>query len=167
MIVGMDTPKLLLVRHAEAAAVAATGLDADRPLTPKGHRQAARLASALVGWGETPTVVASSPWLRARTTAEALRGDAPLVVVPELAAGDEAATARALAPLMGGRLVAVGHEPWLSALAAWLLTGRAAGMRVHFRKGAALALSAPDGRLAAGALVLEGFVPVRWLGGEV
>ena len=164
MIGRMEPTLLLLVRHAEAAAVAASGLDADRPLTPKGRQQAARLAAALDAWDLTPTAVASSPWLRARTTAETLRQGAPLTILPALAQGDAAATARALGTLPAGRLLAVGHEPWLSALAGWLLTGREAGLRMHYRKGAALILSAPEGRIAAGALVLEGFVPVRLLG---
>lgn len=156
----------VLVRHARAAERAPDGAgDARRPLVPKGVAQARRLAAALDAWGWRPDRVLASPWWRAVETAQLLRADAatPLVLLDALAApgaaAQSAAVAAALAP--GDRVVAVvGHEPWTSELAAWWLTGRDDGLRIAYRKAAALVSTGAPG--PAG-LTLEAFVPERLL----
>ncbi len=100
--------RLFLVRHAEAAAGSPDEL---RALTPDGREQARRLAERLAG--EQPTVVLSSPLLRARETADAIAraAAAPLRIDDRLAPG---ATATGLLDALSadsGNVVAVGHQP--------------------------------------------------------
>jgi phosphohistidine phosphatase len=156
----------VLVRHATAAERAPEGgPDADRPLVAKGLAQARRLAAALDGWGLRPDRVLASPWRRAAETAELLRGEAsaPLALLAALAApgadAQSAAVAAALTPADRVVLV-VGHEPWTSELAAWWLTGGEDGLRIAYRKAAALVATGVPG---PGGLVLEAFVPARML----
>lgn len=152
------------MRHATATEVPpAAGTDADRPLVAKGIAQARRLAAALDGWGLRPDRVLASPWRRAVETAELLRGEpsAPLALIAALAApgadAQSAAVAAALTPADRVVLV-VGHEPWTSALAGWWLTGGEDGLKIAYRKAAALVATGAPG---PGGLVLEAFVPAR------
>ena len=123
--------RLILLRHGKAEPRDGwPGEDADRPLTRDGERRAQRVLKAvgpLIGTGEIWT----SPFLRARATAEiasALWGQ-PLREQPWLAA--EAAPAAAWLPNLAGRgdLVLVGHEPDLSACAALLVGGAALDLK--------------------------------------
>lgn len=160
----------VLVRHALASERApGGGADADRPLVAKGVAQARRLAAALEAWGLRPDRVLASPWRRATETALLLRdappaGDpVPLVLLDALAASGAAdqseAVAAALAP-SDRVVVVVGHEPWTSELAAWWLTGDDEGLRIAYRKAAALLATGVPG---PGGLTLEAFVPARLL----
>lgn len=156
----------MLVRHATATDGApAGGTDADRPLVAKGIAQARRLAAALEGWALRPDRVLASPWLRAAESGELLRGDAsaPLVLLEALAAPGAAAQSAAIAAALAPTdrvVVVVGHEPWMSELAAWWLTGRDDGLRIAYRKAAALVATGAPG---PGELTLEAFVPARLL----
>ena len=180
--------QLHLIRHASAAERGpAYPDDMLRPLVAKGEAQARALARAWERMGVRVDQLATSPWLRARQTAAALRDLAGTLVVTEaLAQGDPARCAHALARLATGRapdapssggpddgwvaarrpalasarVAAVGHEPWLSELAAWLLAGDAGAMRITFRKAAVLTLA---GELRPGGMALEAFVPMRTL----
>jgi phosphohistidine phosphatase len=154
---------LWLVRHAAAAERAIDGVDAHRPLVAKGIDQARHLATALTAWEVRPDVVLTSPWLRAVTTAETLAGAAPLRRLDALAQGDASLASAAIAAALGPedhKVVVVGHEPWLAALASWWLCGREGGVAIEFRKASALALA---GVPAPGRMTLTGFVPVRWV----
>ena len=107
----------------------------------------------------------ASPWLRAAQTAELLRGPAsvPLDLLDALAAPGADAQSAAIAGALAAAdrvVVVVGHEPWTSELAAWWLTGRDDGLRIAFRKAAALVASGVPG---PGGLTLEAFVPARLL----
>lgn len=73
-------PTLLLLRHAEAAAVAPGRHDTERPLTDDGLRQASAVGEALRIAGHEPDLVISSSALRTQQTAEALELDAPVQV---------------------------------------------------------------------------------------
>lgn len=119
--------------------------DAERPLTPEGRRKvkdAARGLSRLLG--EAPDLVATSPWARARQTAElvaaALGG--PLV---ESALLLPHRTPKSLAAWLSGlqeeTVVLVGHEPHLSRFASWLMTGLTRPV-LSLKKGQALLLEA-------------------------
>jgi phosphohistidine phosphatase len=65
---------VILVRHAEAVNVGEDGVstDFDRHLTPHGREQAAKLADAFAARGVGPSVVVTSPLVRAKQTAEPL-----------------------------------------------------------------------------------------------
>ncbi len=109
---------LYILRHADAVDRAPT--DAQRELTPKGHTQAARVASFLSHPDRRPDLVLSSPFIRARQTAAAVAKacGVELIEVPWAACG--------MAPAMAQRelqayanfetVLLCGHQPDLSHL---------------------------------------------------
>jgi phosphohistidine phosphatase len=157
--------RLLLVRHAIAVPPGTSDMpDDDRPLTDEGRRKFRRVARGLGHLVRTPDALLTSPRRRARETADllAVRWDGLVPVeVAALATGDMAAFEDALVALPAdGLVVAVGHEPWLSELLAFLVDARAPE-RFRFRKGGAALLEVP-GRLGEGG-VLEWFARPRIL----
>ena len=116
-------PELYLLRHAKSAWDEPGLADRDRPLGPRGRRDAPRVARELARLGLRPEVVWLSPSLRTRQTAE--------VVLPALGDGFEIRsedwmylpTGEALAAALGRcpasleRLMIVGHMPSLGELA--------------------------------------------------
>ena len=105
-----------LCRHAEAAQGEPDEL---RPLTPKGERQARRLAERLAGEAVPPALVVSSPLLRARQTAEAIARatGAELRTDERLSPGATVAGLRELATEQAAALATVGHQPDCSEIA--------------------------------------------------
>jgi phosphohistidine phosphatase len=122
---------LVLWRHADAE----EGLDdLARRLTPKGSKQAERMAAWLDAHLPREARLLVSPAVRAQQTAKCLKRD--LKTVEALAPG---AGAAALLEACGwphgkGTIVAVGHQPTLGSAVALALTGKAA--RWHMKKGA-------------------------------
>jgi phosphohistidine phosphatase len=120
--------RLYIMRHGPAEDRAESGRDFDRALTASGRDRVRDVARTLCEAGEAPHVVLSSPLVRALQTAEIVAtvantsGVATHVTVRrELApAGDARALAREMAESRGKRVLLVGHEPDLSALAAHL-----------------------------------------------
>lgn len=134
---------LLLIRHAQAADPDAARYhdDTQRPLAPKGKKIQRRMSRELGKRKLVPARVLSSPWKRAWQTARILRDELGLprkarVACPALAAPpDLAALAAQVGEVAPGATIAlVGHEPWMSELAALLLTGKRAGLRIDFPK---------------------------------
>jgi phosphohistidine phosphatase len=106
--------ELWLLRHADAVAQAATGLDADRQLSGRGKQQAQIAGTALRRLGVEFAVVYASPKVRAHETARiactALAAEPALY--PPLAEGFSASEALALARgVEGARVLLVGHNP--------------------------------------------------------
>jgi phosphohistidine phosphatase len=154
--------QLLLIRHADAgnADPSLWPDDSLRPLTEKGRKRQQRVAKRLAKHGLTPTLLLSSPWLRAwqtaQLTAEFAKCPAPSAC-PALAADP---SLRALAAAIGKAprdaiVGLVGHEPWLGQLASLLLTGDARRVSISFPKSGVLGLEI--GALEAGAAVLGFF----------
>jgi phosphohistidine phosphatase len=112
--------RLFLVRHAHADP---GDPDELRPLSPRGRAQARELAERLVE--VEPTRIVSSPLLRARETAGAIgiATGAEVAVDDRLSPG--AVAEELLAALEGaeGAVVAVGHQPDCSEIAAALGAG--------------------------------------------
>ncbi len=112
---------IILWRHAQAE----DGLpDLDRPLTPLGRKQAARMAAWLDRSLPNVCRILCSPAVRARQTADAL--GRKYKIVPEI---DPGATAPQVLDAAGwpdgrGPVLLVGHQPWLGQVAALLLTGQ-------------------------------------------
>ncbi len=157
--------QLILVRHADADAEAAT--DAARPLTPLGHAQAAALCRGLRRAGVVPDLVLSSPAVRARDTAAALLSLAPGLVVTETAAlrSGRLDPAAVLAMVAGSQCaVAVCHMPDVAAFAEVLLTGAEPHGLMPFEKCAAASFSF-RGDAGQGAGVLDWFVSPAWFAG--
>jgi phosphohistidine phosphatase len=140
--------KLYLVRHAEAIERSGTMPDANRYLTPKGRSAFRRIARRVRKLGGVPSLIFSSPLVRAVQTAEILaerlKHDGPVVVAKELSPGFDLKALRLLLAGAGNPTEAafVGHEPDLGALAATLLA-RPGGFPL--RKGAVLALDVDVG----------------------
>jgi phosphohistidine phosphatase len=155
--------KLLLIRHADAGERDPERWpdDTQRPLTGKGEKRHAKVARRLARKGCRPSLLLTSPWRRAwqtaEITAEELNSPAPI-------ATDTLASPPSLgriASAIGARkedavVLLVGHEPWMSELAARLLTGQPNGMNIDFPKSGVLGLSLEQ--VKPGAATLEFFL---------
>lgn len=154
------TCTVYLVRHAIAERVSANGQDADRQLTPEGFAKLRKAAHGLAWLGVVPDELRCSPFQRTQQTAALLGAVlAPkLSIKPchELAPGhspDEVMAA--LLPNPSSQTVMlVGHEPDLSRLASYILTGSPDVVPMPFKKGSVAAIEVPSlaprslGRLA-------------------
>ncbi len=131
--------ELILWRHAEAEDGSD---DLARALTPRGRRQAARMAQWLKSHAPGPWQVLVSPASRTVETASALH--LPFFVRDELKPGAQAREVLAVAgwPDGQGTVVVVGHQPTLGEATALALTGMA--LPWSLRKGAMVWLTARD-----------------------
>ena len=102
--------RVYLCRHAEAAP---GDPDELRELTAKGRRQARALGARLSGLAEPPATVLTSPFARARQTAEAIAAEtgAALRLEPALAPGATVDALRGAVAGASGPVAAVGHQP--------------------------------------------------------
>lgn len=127
---------LLLWRHAEAFDLRELTDDLDRALTPKGERQAQRMAAWLNRQLPAGTRVLASPARRCQQTAAAL--DRRFKTVPALAPDGtvDGLLAAARWPDAREPALIVGHQPTLGLTAGYLLTGQTQAWPL--RKGAFL-----------------------------
>ena len=125
---------LILWRHAEAFEMREEHDDLDRALTPKGERQAQRIATWLNRQLPSSARVMASPARRAQQTAAAL--ERKIKTVPALAPdGTVEGLLHAVRwPDAREPVLVVGHQPTLGLCAAYLLAGQAQAWPV--RKGA-------------------------------
>jgi phosphohistidine phosphatase len=144
--------QLLVIRHAiaEDREHWAHGghPDGERPLTEAGRRKMRRAARGLREVVPRIDVLASSPLVRARETAELVSRAYHDLPVEELAQLSPEFAVDDLLPWLrhrdAGEVVAVvGHEPQLGFLVGWLLTGRHESF-VELKKGAACLLELDD-----------------------
>ena len=123
---------LYLMRHAIAVAGDEPGVDTDgeRPLSPKGIKRMRKAARGLKRLEIPFDALLTSPLLRARQTAEVV---APLIGLEgqvEVISGltPESSVDNLISDLTGYQnrehLLLVGHEPLLSQMMAFLLTGK-------------------------------------------
>ncbi len=153
---------LLLLRHAHAGQRDPIHYPDDslRPLTAEGRATSRRAAAALLHHGLVPTTMLSSPWSRARETAEIVAAMIPqhhrvplqlssaLMGTPNL---------RALSRAVGRQpasavVLCVGHEPWLGEVAGLLLWGGPAKKRIELPKGGLIGLDVSSLRARRGQL---------------
>ncbi|MDB5864210.1 MAG: phosphohistidine phosphatase, SixA [Betaproteobacteria bacterium] len=135
---------LLLWRHADAEDPPPGGADAERRLTQKGLKQAARVAAWLDARLPAAARVIVSPAARAQQTAAALSRSS--ATSDRLSPGAKPAEVLEAAgwPAAGDEtVIIVGHQPTLGAAAALALTGKAAAWRL--KKGAVWWLRSEDG----------------------
>lgn len=117
--------KLLLIRHAKAEAPADTLSDHDRALTLAGRSAAAELATELANADLKPTVVLVSSAVRAQQTWKLMAstlGSADVRVIEDLYETDVEGLVAQVNAVEGdsGIVAVVGHEPTMSATAAFL-----------------------------------------------
>jgi phosphohistidine phosphatase len=141
---------LYLLRHGIAVDPSAVGFskDAERPLTPKGKRRLRQIAGALSVLKISFDVILSSPYVRAKQTAEIVAK--PLKRLKQLKFSDELTLGgnpklllqqlNELRPKPKNILL-VGHEPYLSKLIALLTTGNT-NMEIDLKKGSLCKLEA-------------------------
>jgi phosphohistidine phosphatase len=124
--------KLFLLRHAEAEGLGAPGCarDSERPLTPDGEKTMKRVAKGMQQLELAFDLILTSPYLRARQTAEiaaaVLQARNKIKLSDCLAgAGDPADLISELSQHYRSLddILVVGHEPYLSRLISKLTTG--------------------------------------------
>jgi phosphohistidine phosphatase len=137
---------LYIVRHAWAEEADETRWpdDAQRPLTDEGRKRFARVVSVLAGRGFAPAVVATSPLIRCRQTAEIIArqiaGKPRLVPRDELSPGSDLDKILAWTATYAAeeQVAWVGHVPDVGELAAALIGAGSANL--VFAKGAVAAI---------------------------
>jgi phosphohistidine phosphatase len=152
--------KLYLLRHGIAVEPGSPGYakDADRPLLPEGERKLGQIAEAMEALDLSFDLILSSPYLRARQTAEivaeALKARKKLEFSDSLVPGG---STKKLVEFLNRlqpppeSVLLVGHEPYLSGLVSLLVAGNQ-GLSVVFKKGGLCKLtteSLAPGRCAA------------------
>jgi phosphohistidine phosphatase len=162
--------QLLVIRHAIAEDQLefqrSSRPDDLRPLTVSGKKRMRRAIPALKRLVPAIDVLASSPLVRARQTAAIVSRVYPEVRVETLAGLAPDARLPVLLHWLRGRgagatVAVVGHEPHLSHLISWLLSGRFTSF-VRLRKGAACLLSF-DSEPAPGEAELQWLLQPRQL----
>ena len=160
--------QLILVRHAEAVDAQSSSTQADeaRVLTPRGQRQADGLKDAFRRLGILPDVIASSPAIRAKHTADALGSLLPTgseITVTDKLAVDQLRPRKLSKEIVeydADTIVIVGHMPDLGIYAAWVL---GAGDRIlRFEKAGAACFRVDGKEIQEGAGVLEWFITPEW-----
>lgn len=116
---------LILWRHADAGEPTLDSPDGDllRPLTPRGDKQAKRMAEWLNRFLPDSTRILCSPALRTRQTADALGRKVRAVDALLPGASHTQALAAARWPESREPVLLVGHQPMLGQLAAYLMAG--------------------------------------------
>lgn len=124
--------EIYVLRHGIAVERGTRGYakDSDRPLTPEGRKKMRRIARTLRRFELSFDLILSSPYVRARQTAEivakAFKAEKGLKFSEHLAAeGDAEELIEQLRRLYHSpsSVLLVGHEPYLSQLISVLLTG--------------------------------------------
>ena len=115
---------LILWRHAEAFEMREVENDLERALSPKGERQAPRMAEWLNQRLAHSTRIIVSPAVRCQQTAKAL--GKKFKTLPELApdGNGEALLKAARWPDASEPMLVVGHQPMLGFVASYLLSGQ-------------------------------------------
>lgn len=113
--------------------------DGQRPLTGEGRKKLRMIASFLKDHGYRFDLVLTSPLVRARQTAEIAAGvlgiEDQLQETRHLSpAGDPRRLLAEINGLGSGRILLVGHEPYLSGFISVLLSGRE-GIEINLKKG--------------------------------
>jgi phosphohistidine phosphatase len=156
---------LLLIRHAHAAEADPSRYPDDtlRPLVPRGRKIQRRMSREIKRHKLMPTRVYASPWKRAWQTARIVVDELGLakkvrIACPAMAAPpDLAALAAQVGDAAADETIAlVGHEPWMSALAALLLTGKSSGVNIDFAKSGIMGIDTE--KIAAGGGTLRFYV---------
>lgn len=161
--------RLYLVRHAIAHDPDPSVWPDDRlrPLTDRGIKRFRRAARGLGRLGVGVDFLLTSPYTRARETAQILHEEAgwvsPTLFEPLGTSGPVTRITEALEPFRAADSIAlVGHEPDMHALTSYLLTGNDGGLASEWKRGAVACLELPGGFVPEAARLLW-FLPPRAL----
>jgi phosphohistidine phosphatase len=135
---------LYLFRHGEAEPRGPAVEEARRALTDKGRRDVSRVAERARKAKVQPSIIVTSPYTRARQTAEIAAKSLPAEIVESRhlrPSGDPAKLWLELAPHAGKAVLLAGHEPHMSKLVQYLLC---ADLKIDFKKGALVRIMASD-----------------------
>lgn len=141
---------LLILRHGIAVEPGTAGYaaDSDRPLLPEGERKLRKIAQAMEGLELSCDLILSSPYLRARQTAEIIAAASKPKKKVELSdaltpGGSPRKLIESINSLKSapGNVLLVGHEPYLSGLISLLICGKA-GLSIAMKKGGLCKLTA-------------------------
>lgn len=160
---GIIPMNIYIVRHAIAVEPGTPGYEDDslRPLTTQGRKKMKKIARGLREFGVELDHILTSPYVRARDTAEILAATFNLKkqvafsdhLIPP---GDFQGLVREIREKYDvDNLALVGHEPMLSQFTSWLLTG-SGGTPITLKKGGVCLLSAEN-------LGGQGDVRLQWL----
>ena len=143
--------KIYLIRHSNAVDPGTPGYEEDslRPLTEKGRDKMNEIASAIKGLDVKPDLIVSSPYIRARQTAEILAK--VLKHKKDLAFSDTLVPTGNADDIVGeinekynvDELVLVGHEPCFSILIGTLTAGNPE-LAINLKNGGVCCLSSDD-----------------------
>ena len=143
--------RIYLIRHSNAVEPGTPGYEDDslRPLTEKGRDKMKKIASALKSLDLKPDLIVSSPYIRARQTAEILAK--VLKYKQELAFSDALVPMGSAENIIGeinekysvDELVLVGHEPCFSTLISTLSAGNP-DLNINIKNGGVCCLSSDD-----------------------
>lgn len=158
--------QLYVVRHAIAEDAAEGQDDASRRLTSEGERKLRKVVHGLRELRARFDRVLTSPWLRARQTAETLKplcDEAP--VESELLTRSPSAELLALIAEVTSAskhgTAVVGHEPWLGELVSLLAFGDTRfGDSMTLKKAGVVWL---DGTAVPGGMMIRALVPPKFL----
>jgi len=140
---------LYIIRHAIAVEEDSSGEDSQRALTDKGSRKMRQIAKGLRSLGSEFDIILSSPYLRARETAEIL-GEV-FKMKKQVATSDnllpmgdpDLLIAEINEKYSVDSLAIIGHEPYLTALIS-LLIAKSAPVDIVIKKGGVCRLSIDD-----------------------
>ena len=140
---------LFLLRHGIAVESGSFegGSDAERPLSPEGIKKMRNIARGMKALDMSFDLILSSPYVRARETAEIVArefGSVPEFTARLKVGGDPAALVEEVAARARAMedVLLVGHEPQLSRLISYLLAGNS-GLSVTMKKGGLCKLDVP------------------------
>lgn len=140
--------KLYLIQHGEATS---EQVDPLRPLTEKGREEVHEVASFLKNAGVRPGLIYHSEKLRAKQTAEIIAAVAGLNELIKGRKGllpqDDLNDIAQEISQSTKDLMIVGHLPFLSKLAAFLLIGKEEGNLIAFQQGGVVCLEKGEGQL--------------------
>ena len=154
---------LYIVRHAIAVERGTPGYedDSQRPLTDEGLKKMKKIAKGLRRLGIELDVILTSPYVRARDTAKILAGRFDMIdkifftdnLIPP--GNFESLVFEIHEKYDLANVALVGHEPMLSSLISWLMTGDTQA-RMTLKKGGVACLSSDS-------LYQDGRASLEWL----
>ena len=147
-----------VIRHGKAHQDSDTGLDKDRALKPRGHRQALALAAMLSDSDPAPALVLSSPWKRAKETATPIWGALGLLEqIDDRMSGDRSVSdvIDIIRDSAGAESIGVvGHNPIVSRVVDVLVLGTGSPYTHGLRTGECASVRVdPDDPIGSGELL--------------